>query len=513
MLLAGIFSSEPMFDVANEETSISNEASGYVVSTEYAANAESKDNWVQLSPFGKFPHPMGVQVFSKEDSENCVNEFDSTWNKALGNGTKLGFGGLPWYVGHPDNDSFRAQYPDKSSKGRIKQLETRHAANCKSCNEFCNQTSDEPCREHGLFGNVKWNEEGKRLIGNEAYHGHSVNWRVKRVGNELRPVFLKSVGFTNEPNIPVSQITAANEKNMKNFLDYVNGLLKPAKPYATNDEAEAAMTDYANEHQNLKKDLDAARADGASKAEAISALHKKFASNETFTPIADKLTKAGFEIPNENIVDFLALQIVEADTMIGNSEEAIAALTKAGVKVPETGVIVFLANELTTANGKVTKSETDLTAANTRATTAEGSLKTKSEEFANERKNSDTRLCTALLSGGFVNKVEHDALVTELGNESTRITALDRASKLKPKMSVYSAVGILGNVDASVKEQTGLQERLQTIANELRGKNPKKTFVEVWEMACNSKEGKEIVAQMKQPDTSKVTSHKKRQTA
>ncbi len=494
-LLARFLSSEPILFAANESTDAANEASGYVLGQiEYAAN-EGKENWVQLSPFGKFPHPLGMQVFNQADSDNCVNEFESVWNKALGNGSKMGFGGLPWYVGHPDNDAFRAQYPDKSAKGRIKQLETRSAANCAACADFCNQTSQEPCREHGLFGNVKWNDEGKRLIANESFHGHSVNWRIKRVGNELHPIFLKSVGFTNEPNIPVSQITAANEEQkMNSLLDFINKLLKPAKPYASNEEAEAGMTDYANEREKAIKDA-------ADKTQAIADLHKKFCSNESLAPLVTSLATAGFEVPNEAVVVFLANELLTADKFIGDGDAPLAALKTAGVALPDAGIVPFLANELTTARSKATKAEADLTAAN----------ESRKTDLANARKERAKNICDLLLTGGFVNKAEHDAMVTEFANEAQYDATLTRALALKPKFNTASQVGTLGNVDQSIKSKTDTMSKYNELVNQHQEKNPRKSYIECCNAVDTSPEGKALVALMKQPDTSKVGSRKNRQ--
>ncbi len=153
------------------------------------ANAHGDGGWVQLSPYGRFPHPKGDQIFERADADEMVNQFDAASNlpqRAMG---------VPWYIGHPDHPAFKDDYKDKRAFGRVQKLEARG---------------------DGLWGNVKWNEEGKKLITSEAFHGHSVNWAVVKRGDVYRPVALKSVGFTNEPNIPVLPILAANEKGKMN---------------------------------------------------------------------------------------------------------------------------------------------------------------------------------------------------------------------------------------------------------------------------------------------------------
>jgi hypothetical protein len=99
--------------------------------------------------------------------------------------------GLPFYIGHPDHEAFKARYTDTKAYGRIKELEAR---------------------DDGLYGNVKWSGAGKTMVNEEMFHGHSVNWRVRKdTDGNWRPFSIKSVGFTNEPNIPVMPITHANE--------------------------------------------------------------------------------------------------------------------------------------------------------------------------------------------------------------------------------------------------------------------------------------------------------------
>lgn len=141
--------------------------------------------WVQLAPFGRWDNVVGLQVFSPEDGREMVNEFQRLLNAP----SRLL--GLPWYVGHPDHEPLKQRYKDTRAYGRIKELEAR---------------------EDGIYGRVKFSAAGRQMIEDEAFHGHSVNWAMKRgADGQLHPFRLKSVGWTNEPNIPVAPITAANE--------------------------------------------------------------------------------------------------------------------------------------------------------------------------------------------------------------------------------------------------------------------------------------------------------------
>lgn len=180
------------------------------------------DNWVQLSPFGDFGNKDAkgnrvIQRFRKEDAEHICNEFNGLARKIT---QPLG---MPFYVGHPDHPRFKGQpgHSDTAAKGRGKEFAVRHDAACAACTAFANSKDGKadlgPCGEHGLFVKMHWNHDGEELISNEAFHGHSVNWAAVPDGKEgnaviMRPVRVKSTGFTNEPNIPVTPAQLANEE-------------------------------------------------------------------------------------------------------------------------------------------------------------------------------------------------------------------------------------------------------------------------------------------------------------
>jgi hypothetical protein len=177
-----------------------------------------KDHWVQLSPFGDFGNVNGktriVQRFRKEDAQQICNEFNSTIRRVT---QPLG---MPFYIGHPDHPRFAGQpgHEDTRAYGRGKEMVVRHDGQCATCAAFANAKANPdatPCQEHGLFVRMHWNDEGARLIANESFHGHSVNWAAVPEAMEngvqvYRPVRVKSAGFTNEPNIPVRPASLAN---------------------------------------------------------------------------------------------------------------------------------------------------------------------------------------------------------------------------------------------------------------------------------------------------------------
>lgn len=169
-------------ETPNEDPDIVDDAF-VCVANEFSGTEAGAFQWVQLSPYGEFPHSVGMQRFTREDASNVV----ASW-KGLGN-VAVRMIGMPWYIGHPDHDAFKDRYTDTRAFGRIKDIEAR---------------------DDGLYGKVKWNKLGMEAIENEEFHGHSVNWGVRLdQQGKLRPWILKSVGFTNEPNIPVQPIIGA----------------------------------------------------------------------------------------------------------------------------------------------------------------------------------------------------------------------------------------------------------------------------------------------------------------
>ena len=179
------------------------------------------NKWELLVPYGRHPNAQGMQVFEKADAENIVRDFGHFANI----GVKML--GAPFYIGHPDHPAFATRYKDTRAYGRIKAL----------------KAGDE-----GLMANIKWSPEGKRLIESEAFHGHSVNWRMQPSGGVFRPVSLKSVGFTNEPNIAVPPVMANEKLQMNKTLALLLGL----PDTATEAEIQAKCTTMANELQTAQ---------------------------------------------------------------------------------------------------------------------------------------------------------------------------------------------------------------------------------------------------------------------
>lgn len=341
-LLALIFPAAELAFAANEAVA---EADLLSVANETRPDATG---WVLLAPYGDWDNTVGLQRFQRSDAENVVNEFKRLANLP----TRLM--GLPWYIGHPDHAQFKDRYRDTRAYGRIKEL----------------KATDE-----GLAANVKWSGEGKALIESEAFHGHSVNWAMRRDGAVWRPLRLKSVGFTNEPNIPVPPVTAANEQNS----------------------------------DTMKKDQ-----------------------------IIAWLKAQGIEVANE-----------------ATDEQLTAALAKVGERV------TTAVNETATATAKVAELTGQLTAANTKAVTAE-------TNFANERKARIAPLLDAAITAGRLTAAERPALEVEFANEFD--ATLTKLNGLKPKLHTAASVRSNGLGTRNAKSRSHI-EQIETAVNERMAKD------------------------------------------
>jgi phage I-like protein len=167
-----------------------------------------QDDWVQIVPYGDFLHgtPMGadgkpykengrvkypngvIQRVDNEAGQALVQQFESLKGKAAQT-----FGGLPWYRGHHDLDPIR--YPDPNSYGWIMELRNQ---------------SD------GVYGKVKWTPDGEKLktdgsfkFYSPAFDGLDDTGKLENGRAIVRPALLRSVAFTNNPNMAV--LPLANE--------------------------------------------------------------------------------------------------------------------------------------------------------------------------------------------------------------------------------------------------------------------------------------------------------------
>jgi hypothetical protein len=154
--------------------------------------AVTEPEWLQLSPYGDFPHGRGMQRVSEASAREMVARFNSFRSRA----GRL-FGGLPIYVGHPDVAGAN-ELADRKAYGWIVEIEAR---------------------DDGFYGRAKWSEAGIGLLRNAHFKYLSPFWEAREASMEngrrlFTPVALISVGLTNQPNIPVRPL--ANEANKAN---------------------------------------------------------------------------------------------------------------------------------------------------------------------------------------------------------------------------------------------------------------------------------------------------------
>jgi len=164
--------------------------------------------WAQLAPFGDYPgqallrQPDGstlkfpaIQRLDRAAADAMVAKFKSPWHRV-----KRYFTGCPIFVGHPDAPAFANNYPDKSPKGMIVDLQIR---------------------ADGLYCKPVFTNEGSDLVETRQLRAFSAYWSASEIGRQTnstgqplkiyRPDQLKSAGLTNHPNLPVQLL---NEKQL-----------------------------------------------------------------------------------------------------------------------------------------------------------------------------------------------------------------------------------------------------------------------------------------------------------
>ncbi len=152
---------------------------------------DEREQWQRLVPYGEYPATIQIdgrptaimQVLDRSAGELMAENQATVINQLRHLGR-----GLPIYIGHPDNRDWLAQNPgaDSSSKGRIKALEAR---------------------EDGVYMLTVFNDDGRALIGGDAppFSAQSPNWDMVPISEgskRYRPFVLRSIGLTNQPNIP-----------------------------------------------------------------------------------------------------------------------------------------------------------------------------------------------------------------------------------------------------------------------------------------------------------------------
>lgn len=306
-----------------------------------------------LVPFGEYPHKQGLQLFDRTAAEEIVKAH----NSALAKVTRWITGGqYPIYVGHPDLPG--SKDADKRAYGWIENMRV---------------TDD------GLHLSAKWSEAGRELVENAHFKFYSPLWWTKKVKGGIRPIALKSMGLTNDPNIPVpalaneaeeevisdqSAVISEEESLTENNNDMTPEILAALglEEGATPDSVLAKITalkDSAEENAETLKaeklkaeEADAAKADA--EAKATQAEEKKTeAENERDTAKAEAATlterlKLAANAAVQHAVQAGRVTPAEAEAKLGeilaanDFEAAITELAKAPAKfktVSQTGAL------------------------------------------------------------------------------------------------------------------------------------------------------------------------------
>jgi hypothetical protein len=163
------------------------------------AAAPTPGQWLKLADYGDWPHPSGLQRFTRPSAETMVRHFQSLWGRL-----RRRFGGVPLYVGHPDDPAFAGEsgHGDTRAYAWVTALEAR---------------------PDGLYILPRWSEAGRELLHNAFYKFLSPRWQLRPLGDgTFEPVRLLSIGLTNHPNIPGEAIANAKppvgEPSVNNLL-------------------------------------------------------------------------------------------------------------------------------------------------------------------------------------------------------------------------------------------------------------------------------------------------------
>lgn len=160
------------------------------------AENENSDGWYLIAPFGTYKHRVGLQQFDVAAANDIISNFNSRFQRLK---RFLGFGTtLPIHYGHPDvgddgRPGISSRHLDQTVYGKVSDLTT---------------SSD------GLKAKIEWNEDFKQLPHGLHFSPFWLMTPLEKRGT-YRPTFLKSIGLTSTPNIPM---TAAANEDIFNIL-------------------------------------------------------------------------------------------------------------------------------------------------------------------------------------------------------------------------------------------------------------------------------------------------------
>lgn len=145
--------------------------------------APPDEEWLQISPYGEFPHRVGKQIVSRTEADHMATAFNSLMHQA-GNL----FRGVPVYIEHPDVQP--ELYKERRRIGKVKEVEAR---------------------VDGFYGLIAWNDLGKQNRKEGYFVFPSPVWEFPKAGlPNIHPNKLRSIGMTNTPNIAAVAPWTAN---------------------------------------------------------------------------------------------------------------------------------------------------------------------------------------------------------------------------------------------------------------------------------------------------------------
>lgn len=334
-------------------------------------------------PYGIHPHSMGMQQFGREEATKIVGYFRGTWNRI-----KRAITGLPVFNGHPDLPSMANQYPDKTEYGQLADMEIR---------------------PNGLAIKMVLSSAGAKLVqmGKKFISPH---WLANETGQTadgkriFSPVFMKSIGLTDTPNIPnptsllnsavaessknmnkeilIKLLGLANEANEQQIEARIADLLKRPEPSALANEqtartvAEGNATSLANENKVLKADLDGTKVAFANERKArvdglIADAIRGGRITEAEKPVWEQRLTRDFDLESKALVNS-AIKVKTAAITAGKAfEEAAAKLKDLALENEDSDGDDAMANTRAKIKSAISDEKAKLMAANPKMSSSE----------------------------------------------------------------------------------------------------------------------------------------------
>ena len=427
---------------------------------------KSAPEWIKI-PFGDHDHQRGMQKFDEAAGSEMMANFNA---EKAERGKR--FKGLPIYMGHPDHPVASERSDDKRARGWVREMRLAN---------------------DGLEVKTDWNPLGKSEVEGEEVAYFSPVWGTLRIANSARdfkPVRLRSIGLTNDPNIE-GVMPLTNEKqpkenpmNLPPWLLAMLGFAEDSTP--TEDELKAKLNRMtaANEATGALGLLALSNAEALNddqaqdKADFQAWMHELLGTDPATgeaglkTALQDKVTKAGH-------VDKIKKTRDDLNKAYRKHDEARGALEQT------------LGNEKSAR----TTAETDL--ANEKAAREKIGI-----DFTNERTARIRLFVSGLIEKGRVLLADKDRVETDLAN--TAPDQLDAAlTTLANRAPVLKTQGTLLTENLGNRKETGsANHAFVTLVNE-RMTQAKEDFETAWAKVKATGQGLALFNEMKQPASAK----------